>query len=587
MSDWLKKRAGKRLKQDALAPQTEKKGLLGLFHKPAAAAPDEAQQTDSAAPLQQNSAETAPVQHSFLAETEALLPLLLEEDDLPAEAQTPQQNAALALQAAAWAAQLAATDKALLAETEALLTLLCEDDAEDEAEATKPQSAAAEEAETETPAETAEEAELLQSDTEAETPRIIYKADPAEKAQSTKTVQNARLAASVNRLYGLDRSAEEREKERRRAARRAKFARGVRIALALLVLVCAATVYFAYQGGWRICRVYDGDSEPVSCLSDAASIDAVLQQAGVSLRLGDLTEMQQSGAYRNIYITRAFPVTVIADRQQKVLHITGAVETVEEVLQLAGVSVGSDDLMSHTLYEAPYSDMRIVIQRVTYKEVTVTEVIPSEPRVKQSPLLKAGKTLELLSDTARDGEKQLLCRETYIDGVLTSTEVLQETVISEPVQSILLTGANVPASPINGAKYTDIPVINNIPTEYSMLIEDGVCTAYSYKPGVWGASGMYLYQGMVAVDPDKIPLGSLLYITAADGSFVYGWAIAADVCEAAVWGRVSVDCFFETYRESQLFGRHELNIYVVDQLTQADLAEFVAKEGYFVKRIPE
>ena len=56
MSDWLKKRAGKRLKQDALAPQTEKKGLLGLFHKPAANAAAEAQHTEAAAPPQQKRA---------------------------------------------------------------------------------------------------------------------------------------------------------------------------------------------------------------------------------------------------------------------------------------------------------------------------------------------------------------------------------------------------------------------------------------------------------------------------------------------------------------------------------------------------
>jgi len=118
------------------------------------------------------------------------------------------------------------------------------------------------------------------------------------------------------------------------------------------------------------------------------------------------------------------------------------------------------------------------------------------------------------------------------------------------------------------------------------VINSGVCTAYSFNPGVWGAAGTYLFQGFVAVDPDEIPLGSLLYVTRRDGSFVYGWAIAADIGEAMVDGRVDIDCFMETYDESVLFGRRIMDIYVVEQLTQDDLEQFVANPGMFRNRIP-
>ena len=510
-----------------------------------------------------NAADSAEApQHSFQAETEALLTLLLEDgSDNPPVAETPSTPQE---ETAAAQADLPAQEQS------------AEETPDTAAAQTQPVSP-----EQEAAAETSEAVSAQAPAPQTEPARTIYKA-PAQE-----TAAQSRLAASVTRLYGYDRSEEEREKERRHVQRAMAFGRAVRITLAVLLLAAVGFVYAAYRMGWRVNRIYDADADPVLYLCDESATKAILKQAGITLRLGDETAAEEKGPIRCIYITRAFPVTVTADRQQHVLHITEAVTTVEEVLQMAGVSVGADDLMSHTLYEKPYNEMNVIIQRVTYKEVTLTETIPAEPRIKESPLLKAGKTLELLADTKQDGVKELLCRETYIDGVLSSTEVLSETVLREPVQSILLTGASVPASPINGAKYTSTPILNNAPLEYTQLIEDGVCTAYSYKPGVWGASGMYLYPGMVAVDPDRIPLGSLLYITSADGSFVYGWAIAADVCEAAVWGRVTVDCFFETYRESQLFGRHEMNIYVVDQLTQADLAEFVAKEGYFVKRRPE
>ena len=92
---------------------------------------------------------------------------------------------------------------------------------------------------------------------------------------------------------------------------------------------------------------------------------------------------------------------------------------------------------------------------------------------------------------------------------------------------------------------------------------------------------------MVAVDPNEYSYGDLLYITSADGSFVYGWAIVADACEAAMYGDVAIDCFFETYGESVLFGKRYLNVYVVDTLNQEQLTEYTAHEGMFNLRVPE
>ena len=53
--------------------------------------------------------------------------------------------------------------------------------------------------------------------------------------------------------------------------------------------------------------------------------------------------------------------------------------------------------------------------------------------------------------------------------------------------------------------------------------------------------GRYLSEGYVAVDPDIIPYGSKLYIMTKDGSWDYGYAIAADTGGAMLSGRVLVD----------------------------------------------
>ena len=217
--------------------------------------------------------------------------------------------------------------------------------------------------------------------------------------------------------------------------------------------------------------------------------------------------------------------------------------------------------------------------------MTETEIIPGQAIERLTPVLRSGRTYAINQDNQADGEKEVTYKEKYVNGVLESREEISSTVVKEPTDYILLVGANIPASPINGAYYTDVQILDNVPAEYS-AVYSGRCTAYNFRKGAYGASGMYLSQGMVAVDPSIIPYGSLLYITNSDGSFVYGWAIACDYCEASAAGSAVVDLFFDTYRECTLFGARSLNVYVVKQLTQSDLSGYVAKEGMFRSRVP-
>ena len=63
---------------------------------------------------------------------------------------------------------------------------------------------------------------------------------------------------------------------------------------------------------------------------------------------------------------------------------------------------------------------------------------------------------------------------------------------------------------------------------------------------------------------ETIPYGSKLYIKSSDGSFVYGYAVAADTGIALMDGRVTVDLYFDTYLESCLFGAKTMDIYVLE-----------------------
>ena len=65
--------------------------------------------------------------------------------------------------------------------------------------------------------------------------------------------------------------------------------------------------------------------------------------------------------------------------------------------------------------------------------------------------------------------------------------------------------------------------------------------------------------GTVAVDKSVIPLGTRMYIVAADGSVVYGTAVAEDT---GVRGNI-VDLYYDTYQQCINFGRRTCNVYIL------------------------
>lgn len=88
-------------------------------------------------------------------------------------------------------------------------------------------------------------------------------------------------------------------------------------------------------------------------------------------------------------------------------------------------------------------------------------------------------------------------------------------------------------------------------------------TAYTYGDdgGNKTATGIRPYRGVVAVDPNVIPLGTKLYIETSDGRYVYGNAVAADTGGAIKGNRI--DIFLESEQECISFGRRTVNVYIV------------------------
>lgn len=259
-----------------------------------------------------------------------------------------------------------------------------------------------------------------------------------------------------------------------------------------------------------------------------------------------------------VTINRAFDVKITCDGIERNIVMTRG--TVNDALAMAGITLGSDDLVSPPLTEEVYGGAEVIIGRVSYKTLTRTESLEYDTVLKKTSLLKVGARSSLIS--GENGIKTSELRQTYIDGKLISEDILKSTITKNPVAALMLVGDKVPISQYSAWGGYELGE-NGVPKKYKKHLV-GLATAYSARPGAGTASGRKAMVGNVAVNPRVIPYGSKLYIKASNGAFVYGYAVAADTGGFASQGRIMVDLFFDTYKESCLFGLKQVDLYVLE-----------------------
>ncbi|WP_378957081.1 peptidoglycan-binding protein [Pelosinus sp. sgz500959] len=90
----------------------------------------------------------------------------------------------------------------------------------------------------------------------------------------------------------------------------------------------------------------------------------------------------------------------------------------------------------------------------------------------------------------------------------------------------------------------------------SMIMNASAYSAYDPGNSHYTSNGSWLRRGLVAVDPNVIPLGTRLFIPG------YGYAVADDV-GGAIKGN-KIDIAFDTHGEAMQFGRQKITVYILD-----------------------
>lgn len=290
--------------------------------------------------------------------------------------------------------------------------------------------------------------------------------------------------------------------------------------------------------------VYTSESQP----------ETILHQNNITLSPYDKFEF--SGIKDNkatLKIKRAKKINITADGKLNVVYMADG--TVKDALKNAKVSLDDDDLINASLLEEINADMDITINRVEYKNITENSEIPCDILKFPTQTLSKGKTRVLKQ--GYNGTLETIKKQTLIDGEVVEEITQSSKVIKKPSSTKLLVGdPNAPTSQIIPNEPIKLDANGN-PLNFSRKIT-GKATAYSSL-----GRRTSLTPGNVAMNLSQFPKGTKLYIKTPNGSFVYGYSVVKDTGTAVNNGTILVDLFFDSYKESCLFGAKTVDIYVL------------------------
>lgn len=323
---------------------------------------------------------------------------------------------------------------------------------------------------------------------------------------------------------------------------------------------------------YRACiiTVYDNSDNGVKYPA-VGSVERSLSENGIALNDGDELSCNREDIVREgmeVVISRAFPVTVVADGETYKLNMASG--TVADALNKAVVTIDDDDIISASLDTALTSGMTIKVTRVEYKERTADEVLPFTTQKKNNANLYTDQTKTIRKGV--NGRQNVTYKDKYVNGKLVESVKIKSVVTKAATERILEVGTKrrptVSANGIYTVSTLSAPSSlqigkNGVPTSYKRVISG---TASAYSGGGVTATGKYVRPGYIAVNPNQIPYGTKMWIVSNDGSYVYGYASAEDTGGFIYWSGSSstvCDLYFDSEGQASAFGRRGVTIYIL------------------------
>ena len=351
---------------------------------------------------------------------------------------------------------------------------------------------------------------------------------------------------------------EKREQKKQQKLRAGKRRRIASVAVIIAVMVAmAGVVYNVSAKEITITEIneFTGLNETQRVRTRGGNVGDVLEENGLSVGEDDKINVSTDAPISDtsdIIITRGKRVTIKVGDQEQTALVTKADAT--DALVEAGFAPGA--------YDSITSDGdTIELIEISHTEEETTETIQRGVSYVDDPDLPKGK--EVVVDEGEDGIKEIQHKVTYENGAEKERFMISENIAAEPRDKVIARGtAEATPEPKTQGISDNGGTINGYSYKKKFTM---TATAYSTDPSenagyTVSAMGNPLGYGIVAVDPNVIPLGSTVYVTAPDGSWVYGVASAEDTGGAIKGNKIDL-CF--PYN-NDAFGRRSCVVYVLD-----------------------
>ena len=252
--------------------------------------------------------------------------------------------------------------------------------------------------------------------------------------------------------------------------------------------------------------------------SSRPTVAQVLREAGVTLGPGDRVapDLQDAlDADSRIDVRHAKAVTVTLPHDHEVIYTLEG--TVGRALSAAGIQLPDGALIDPPAETAVSAGMYVRVVQLSASSDVEQEYVESQTVYRSDPSLPPGETRTV---RGHDGVRVRRYSVGFVNGEEASRTLLEEYFDPEPVDTVIYyptrTGRN-DSGPSEGGAVSR--TINVYATWYNPASSGRSASDPAYGRT---ATGVVVTYGIVAVDPDVIPLGTRMFIPG------YGYAVAAD-----------------------------------------------------------
>jgi len=294
------------------------------------------------------------------------------------------------------------------------------------------------------------------------------------------------------------------------------------------------------------------------------TVEEVLQEAGIEVLPDDYINVPLDSTLHmtklnKIEIKKAVPVFVEVDGQE--IKIMSCEDTVRDALAEEGITLSEQDRLEYAgLDDEIVENMKIKIVRVEEKEINEESPIPYKVVYRENNKLDHGK--EKVVREGKEGVEQKTYKVVYEDGNEVKRELIVQKILSAPIDKIVEVGTMLTYKTARGDTIRYTKVLNMRATAYTSSYED---TGKNPDHPHFGITytGIKAQKGVIAVDPNDIPLGTKVYVEVDGNTPDYGYAIAADI-GGAIKGDL-IDLYFDDVETVRAWGIKRVKVYILEE----------------------